>query len=111
MTRVGDVVLIFLEEKPISFAKVEEIDPDIKRGWHKIKLFILQLPLRSVTWILKREYIDGAEFTMGGNRMRIEKVSCPKDEQFFEIKKKGTFQNSSANGAKVIDFKKPAERK
>ncbi|MEW5908244.1 MAG: hypothetical protein AB1659_00430 [Thermodesulfobacteriota bacterium] len=111
MTRVGDIVLIFFQEKPISFARIEEIEPDDKRGWYKIKLFILQIPLQCITWILKQEYLNGAEFTMGGNRMRLEKMTCPEEAKFSEIKEKGAFQNRASIPAKVIDFKDPAKKK
>ena len=79
MTTVNDVVLIYFEDKPASFARVEDISPDIKKNWYLIKLLLLQIPLQTVTWILKDVYIEGAEFTMNGNRMRIEKVNAPNE--------------------------------
>jgi len=79
MASINDVVLIYFEEQALSFARVEEILPDAKPGWYHVKLLLLQLPLRSVTWILREAYIDGEGFTMGGNRIRLEKVVCPED--------------------------------
>ncbi len=77
MTAVNDIVLIFLEDKPVSFARVESIFPDHKKDWFQIKLLMLQVPLQVVTWILKDEYINGTQFYMNGQRMRLEKVVCP----------------------------------
>lgn len=71
--------MIHVEDHPISFARVEKITPDHKPGWYHVKLLFLQIPLRVVTWILRDIYIDGAEFTMGGQRMRLAKVVCPRD--------------------------------
>ena len=77
MTTENDVVLIHFEDKPLSFARVEEISPDVKKDWYHVKLLLLQVPLQEVTWILRDVYIDGAEFTMDGKRMRLEKVVGP----------------------------------
>ena len=81
MANINDVVLIYFEEQALSFARVEEILPDAKPGWYHVKLLLLQLPLRSVTWILREAYIDGEPFTMDGNPMRIEKVVPPRTEE------------------------------
>lgn len=80
MTNANDIVLLYLEDAPVSFARVEDIRPDVKKNWYQIKLLMLQVPLQVVTWILKDEYINGASFTMGGKKMRLEKVECPVDE-------------------------------
>ncbi len=77
MTTENDVVLIHFEDKPISFARIENIAPDIKKDWYHVKLLLLQDPLQVVTWILRDVYIEGAEFTMDGNRIRLEKVVSP----------------------------------
>ena len=79
MTTTNDIVLVYFEDQPFSFARVEEILPDIKRDWFHVKLLLLQVPLQTVTWILKNDYINGTEFTMGGRRMRIEKIETPDD--------------------------------
>ncbi|MDP2645781.1 MAG: hypothetical protein Q8P24_12645 [Desulfobacterales bacterium] len=76
----NDVVLIYLEDKPLAFARIEDISRDAKAGWYQVKLLFLQVPLRALTWILRDVYIDGAEFTMDGKRMRLEKVVCPEEK-------------------------------
>ena len=81
MTGVNDIVLIHMEDQPLTFARIEAIEPDAKPGWHHVKLLLLQLPLQPVTWILRDAYIDGAEYTMGGKRMRLERVECPPDPE------------------------------
>ena len=79
MAHENDVVLIYFEDKPAGFARIEDISPDVKKEWYNVKLLLLQIPLQTVTWILKDIYIDGAEFTMNGNKMRLEPVECPPD--------------------------------
>lgn len=81
MAEEKDIVLIYYEDQPLVFARVEEIGPDVKKDWYHIRLMLLQLPVRTVTWILKDDYINGAEFTMGGHRMRLEKVEPPEHDQ------------------------------
>lgn len=73
----NDIVLVHFENKPAFFARVERIDPDYKRGWWHVKFFVLALPMQLLTWIIDDEQIRGADFTMGGVPVRIEKVDPP----------------------------------
>ena len=79
MTVENDIVLIYFDNKPLAYARIEAITPDHKKGWYLVKLLILGIPLQAVYWILKDAYIDGAEFTMNNKTMRLEKVVCPPD--------------------------------
>ncbi len=74
MAVVNDVILIYLEDAPVSFARIESILPDAKKDWYHIKLLMLKMPLQVVTWILKDDYINGHEFHMNGKKMKMEKV-------------------------------------
>jgi len=77
----GDVVLVHVEQKPAFFARVERIDPDVKHGWWRVKFLILIVPLTTATWIIDDDQIRGADFTMGGTPVRIEKVVAPEESQ------------------------------
>ena len=77
MTTENDLVLIYFEDNPLVFARVESILPDAKPDWYHITLLMLQVPLQTVTWILRDSYINGETFTMNGKRMRLEKVEAP----------------------------------
>ncbi len=77
MAEIKDIVLIYLEDAPVSFARIEDIVPDRKKDWYQIRLLMLQIPLQVVTWILKAEYINGDVFSMNGKSMRLEKVEAP----------------------------------
>ena len=83
MATINDVILIYLEDAPISFARVETIAPDRKKDWYRITLLMLQIPLQTVTWILRDSYIKGDEFQMNGKRMRLETVTAPREETAF----------------------------
>jgi hypothetical protein len=39
-----------------------------------VTLLLLTIPHQVITWILRKEYINGEVFTMGGNSMRLEKI-------------------------------------
>lgn len=80
MATINDIVLLHLEDSPVSFARVESILPDHKKDWFQIKLLMLQIPLQVVTWILKDDYINGEDFFMNGKKMRLEVVECPPDD-------------------------------
>lgn len=84
MTTEKDLVLIYLEDQPMVHARIEDITADVKPGWYVVKLLLLQIPATTTHWILRDSYIDGAEFTMNGKRMRLEKIDCPEDEKISE---------------------------
>jgi hypothetical protein len=73
-TNVGDLLLIYNEHTPLGFARVEDINADIKPGWWHITLMLLQVPIQYITWILRDEYIDGEFFAIEGKKMRLERV-------------------------------------
>ena len=77
-TRVGDIVLVYLENSPVGYARVEDISADIKPEWWSLSLLLLKLPVQNVTWILREEYIEGQPFSMGGQMMRLERLPRPK---------------------------------
>lgn len=108
MAKENDIVLIYLEDKPLAFARIEDILADSKPDWYHVKLLILQIPVQVVTWILKDIYINGSEFTMNGKKMRLEEVVLPRDPQKpadldVSADKKKTHGNNA--GAKVISLK------
>jgi hypothetical protein len=77
----NDIVLIYFEEKPLVFARIEEILPDVKPNWYHVKLLMLQVPLQLATWILRDVYINGEPFTMDGRKMRLELIQNPEKEK------------------------------
>ena len=108
MTTIGDVVLIYFKDEPTFFARIESIEPDIKKDWFVVQLLILAIPLRNVTWILREEYINGVPFTMEGNPVRIEGVNAIPAESGSEGKEEKAPQKERAQqGGKVIPFAKP----
>jgi hypothetical protein len=94
----NDIVLIYREDDPFSFARIEDITADSKPDWYHVKLLMLQLPLQIVTWILKDIYIEGAEFTMNGKRMRLEKIVVPNESLPEEQNRKNKPQGAPQNG-------------
>ncbi len=104
MATINDVVLIYFEDKPLIFARIEDISPDVKKDWYLVKLLILQVPLQVVTWILKEAYINGDEFTMNEKRMRLEKVECPEDQSIEDITDGSSEKINVNKDANVISF-------
>ena len=107
MVQENDLILIYFEDQPLSFARIEEILPDSKPDWYHVKLLLLQIPPQLVTWILRDVYIDGDEFTMNGKRMRLEKVAVPEEPQAPEVtaKQDGKIESEKkAGNAKVISL-------
>ena len=74
MRKEGEIVLVYYEDRPTVYARLEHVTPDTKRGWYHASLLLLTIPPQPVTWILREAYIDGGQFTMGGKSMRLESV-------------------------------------
>ena len=74
MLAVNDLVLVHLDRQPAFYARVNEITPDVKRGWHQVELLILTLPPQNVVWILDEHHLQGEEFTMGGRPVQLALV-------------------------------------
>jgi hypothetical protein len=77
VTREGDLVLVNIKNKPAFFARIENISADVKLGWYRVKMLVLQVPLLTITWILREAYINGEEFTMGSHPVTLAKVISP----------------------------------
>lgn len=103
MAAEQDLVLIYYEDKPLAFARIEGIEADHKPGWYHVKLLLLQIPPQIVTWILRDVYIDGAEFTMNGKRVRLEKVLSPEPEPTPEARPESS-SGAETGGAKIISL-------
>ena len=105
MTAENDIVLIYMEERPLSFARIEEILPDHKPNWYHVRLLLLQVPLQVVTWILRDVYIDGTEFSMNGKQMRLERVEAPQEPQDPNEKEEIPEPAAKKSGGKLISLK------
>jgi hypothetical protein len=105
-TGEGDLVLIYYQDKPAVYARIEAIKPDVKKGWFIVTLLFLTLPAQTVSWILRDEYVNGEPYTMGGQSMRLEKVKRiePESETIRQTPMPG---KKGAKPLRVIPFKKP----
>lgn len=107
MRREGDIVLINYQDQPTVYARIELIEPDIKKGWYQITLLLLTLPTQTVTWILRESYIDGEPFTMGGVPVRLEEVKRAPVRKGEEGSDRAEQKEAPGKPGKVIPFKKP----
>jgi len=87
MATTNDIVLIHVDDKPGFYARIEEIEPDVKPGWWQVKLLVLTFPLQVFTWILDEFQLEGAPFTMGGTPLRMEQVVSPVELENAKLKK------------------------
>jgi len=74
MSREGDIVLIHFKEQPTIYARIEAIEPDVKKGWYRVTLLLLSIPQQTIAWILREEYINGSPFTMDGIPVMMQEV-------------------------------------
>ena len=109
MATENDIVLVYFEDRPLTFARIESILPDSKPGWYHVELLMLQIPLQLVSWILKDIYINGETFTMNGKKMRLELVEKPKLSSSHDENRENTETDGPVAArptqAKVISLK------
>ena len=103
----NDVVLIYFEDQPAIFARIESIEPNIKKDWHHVTLLLLTIPMQTVTWILRKAYINGTPFTMGGKSVRLEEIKRtePKKEENNQSHQSNQDKSKSGIGT-IIPFRK-----
>lgn len=77
MPDIGDVVLIYIQNKASAYARIEGIEPDIKPRWYQVRLLFLGFPPQETTWILKKEYLDGSPFSMKDIPIQITTLEKP----------------------------------
>ena len=105
MTTVEDLVLVYQEERPAFFARIEDIWTDAKPGWYRVKLLALQIPVEETIWILREAYINGEPFTMNGRKMRIEKVQGPHEARPQSLLPENGVEKKGVSGdGKVISL-------
>ncbi|MCL2760050.1 MAG: hypothetical protein FWD70_00160 [Desulfuromonadales bacterium] len=109
MATINDLVLVHIDNKPGFYARIEDITPDMKKGWWQVRLLVLTFPLQVYTWILDEDQIDGGDFTMGGTPVQIEKlVPPPTDEKPVPSSQNENSKNKTGSHQKVVSL---AERR
>lgn len=116
-----DLILVHAHKQPLFFARIEKIEADVKKGWWRVTMLVLQIPVRLVTWILDEEQIRGADFTMGGIPIKIEIVVPPTEQDEADVPKikpqqeadqpkkstekaPGTDEEKDASGARILSM-------
>ncbi len=108
MATINDLVLVHVDRKPGFYARIDDIVPDVKPGWWQVKLLVLTFPLQIYTWILDESQVAGADFTMGGTPIRLEKVESPhvrSEEPAHEAPKPEKKAPAAKSGAKVVSLR------
>jgi hypothetical protein len=74
MSTINELVLVYLDHKPAFYARIDDINRDVKKGWYQVELLVLTLPPQTLVWILAEAHIQGEEFTMAGRPVRLAAV-------------------------------------
>ncbi len=106
MRSEGEVVLIYYQDQPTVYARIESIETDIKKDWYHITLLLLTLPARTITWILRESYIDGDPFTMEDVPVRLEEVKRLSPREKRSASEPFGKKESGGKPGKVIPFRK-----
>jgi hypothetical protein len=105
MNSIGDVVIIHIDNKPSVYARIEVIEADIKPKWYKVTFLFLSFPPQEISWILRREYLEGSPFTMKDIPIQIMSLERAGHQKPQILRKVGS------QDAKVIPINKIRAKK
>jgi len=74
MFRPGEVLLVYFQQQPSFFMRVEKVEADAKKHWWRLHFITLTIPIEPVTWILDDDQMRGEGFTMDGHPIHLERV-------------------------------------
>ena len=105
MFYVGEVILVYIDNEPGFFARVESIEPDRKKNWWQMSFLILSVPLKTMTWILDDEQMRGQPFTMNSVPMQIKRVETPEAEHLRDEQKRTAAEDRvKGEGGNIISM-------
>jgi hypothetical protein len=111
MRSIGDVVTIFFDNKPTAYARIEGIEPDVKKQWLQVHLLFLSFPPQEATWILREEYLEGEGFTMKDIPVRIVPLDITgPDRKGLPVMNKES-KKRKTSPAEVVSFEKFRRKK
>jgi len=74
MFQSSEVLMVYFQQQPSFFMRVERVDADLKKGWWRLHFITLTIPIEAVTWILDEVQMRDEGFTMDGQPVRLERV-------------------------------------
>lgn len=75
MRNIGEIVAVYIDDKPSIYARIEDYEADVKPRWFKVKMLFLTFPPQEVTWILREAQVDGEPFTMNNIPVKLNTVN------------------------------------
>ena len=107
MRSIGDVIAVYIDNKPSVYARVEAIAPDIKPHWFQVRLLFLSFPPQETTWILREEYLEGSPFTIKDIPVQILPLGKPGGEELPSPRRK----RKKPSPGEVVSFEKFRKKK
>lgn len=80
MLKENDVAIIYVQEIPSGFIRIDDVQPDDKQGWWLITFTKLEFPLQAMTWKLDDDHVNGGDIFMKGVRIKIQAIQRVKTE-------------------------------
>lgn len=103
---IGSLTLVHYQDRPTAYARIEAIEPDVKKNWYQVTLLLLTIPAKEITWILREEYIRGTAFTMGGQSMKLEPVPPYQPRERTAGQGPSDKEDGTGKSGKVVPFRK-----
>lgn len=76
MIKENDVCIIYVNDLPQGFIRIESIEPDSKPSWYNVQFIELLFPLRVTKWKIDEEHLKGADINMKGFKFNLQLLEC-----------------------------------
>ncbi len=106
MRNIGEIVAVYIDDKPSIYARIEDYEADVKPRWFKVRMLFLTFPPQEVTWILREGQVDGEPFTMNDIPVKLKTVSSH-NETTDNVKTKA--QPPKRSSGKIISLAERAK--
>lgn len=100
LIKENDVCIIYVNDLPQGFIRIESIESDIKPGWYSVKFIELLFPIKVNTWKIDEEHLKGADINMKGFTFKLQPLAC-------QVDKKNSMENEvidKTNYGTLINF-------
>lgn len=101
MRKIGEIVAVYIDDKPSVYARIEDYEADVKPRWFNVKMLFLTFPPQEITWLLREAQVDGEPFTMNNIPVRLDAVRS--SVQLHE-KTETVSQMPRKTGSKIINL-------
>lgn len=100
LIKENDVCILYVNDLPQGFIRIESIEPDSKPGWYSVQFIELMFPIQVIKWKIDEEHLKGADINMKGFKFNLQLLNC----QIEKKQSEEVLDANKPNYGKVINL-------